>query len=260
MPACQSVLTSYRIRPMKTPYNATGGADGGSHLNQETAPRGTRFLPVITGLFVGILILSNVLAAKMVGLGPFVFDGGTLLFPLSYIFGDVLTEVYGYRESRKVIWTGLAMLLIMSLNVWLIGALPAEASWKFQGDYDNILMQMPRIACGSIVAYFIGEWSNSAVLSKMKVLMKGRRLWARTIGSTLVGELLDSAVFVTVAFAGLYPARVLVVMALSNYLFKTVIEIVFTPVTYGVIGFLKKSERTDVYDVGVRYNPLPLGD
>lgn len=245
---------------MKTLFNATGGADGGSHLSQETALRGTRFLPVITGLFVGILILSNILAAKMVSIGPFVFDGGTLLFPLSYIFGDVLTEVYGYRESRKVIWTGMAMLLIMSLNIWIIGMLPADPTWTLQNDFNNILMQMPRIACGSIVAYFLGEWSNSVVLSKMKVAMNGKMLWTRTIGSTLVGEFLDSVVFVAIAFAGLYPAGVLVVMALSNYLFKTVIEIVFTPLTYGVVGFLKRRERSDVYDVGVRYNPLPVRD
>lgn len=245
---------------MKTPYNATGGADGSSHPSQETALRGTRFLPVITGLFVGILILSNVLAAKMVRIGPFVFDGGTLLFPLSYIFGDVLTEVYGYRQSRKVIWTGLAMLLLMSLNIWIIGMLPADPSWTFQADFNNILMQMPRIACGSIVAYFLGEWSNSAVLSRMKVLMNGKMLWTRTIGSTLVGELLDSFVFVTIAFFGLYPVSVLAAMFISNYLFKTAIEVVFTPVTYGVVGFLKNRERTDVYDVGVRYNPLPVRD
>lgn len=245
---------------MKTPFNATGGADGGSHLSQETALRGTRFLPVITGLFVGILILSNVLAAKMVSIGPFIFDGGTLIFPLSYIFGDVLTEVYGYRESRKVIWTGMAMLLLMSLNIWIIGMLPADPAWTLQTDFNNVLMQVPRIAFGSIVAYFLGEWSNSVVLSRLKVLMQGKMLWARTIGSTLVGEFLDSVVFVAIAFTGLYPASVLVGMALSNYLFKTVIEVVFTPVTYGVVGFLKNREQTDVYDLGVRYNPLPVRD
>lgn len=244
---------------MKT-HHATGGADGGSHLPQETAPSGTRFLPVITGLFVGILILSNILAAKMVRIGPFVFDGGTLLFPLSYIFGDVLTEVYGYRESRKVIWTGMAMLVLMSLNIWLIGHLPADPSWTLQAYYDGILMQMPRIALGSIIAYFLGEWSNSAVLSRMKVVMGGKRLWARTIGSTLVGEALDSAVFVLIAFLGAYPLGVLAVMIGSNYLFKTSIEALFTPLTYAVVGFLKRKEGSDVYDLHVSYNPLPVAD
>lgn len=215
------------------------------------------FLPVITGLFVGVLILSNILASKMVQLGPFVFDGGTLLFPFSYIFGDVLAEVYGYKESRKVIWTGLAMLVFMTLNIWLIGLLPAEASWKLQADFTNILMQMPRIVLASIIAYFAGEYSNSVILSRMKVAMGGKHLWARTIGSTVVGQFLDSTLFVAIAFLGLYPFDVLVMMAFSNYLFKTVIEVAFTPLTYVVIGFVKKHEQTDTFDYGERYNPLP---
>ena len=218
-----------------------------------------RLLPVISGLFVGVLVLSNILAAKMVRMGPFVFDGGTLLFPLSYIFGDVLTEVYGYKASRKVIWTGLAMLVVMSLNLWFIGALPADPSWKLQRSYDDILSQVPRIALASVLGYFAGEWSNSVVLSRMKVLTKGRWLWTRTIGSTLVGELADTIIFVTVAFAGAYPAAVLGAMLLSNYLFKCGVEAVFTPLTYKVIGFVKRREEVDAYDYGERYNPLPAG-
>jgi uncharacterized integral membrane protein (TIGR00697 family) len=218
-----------------------------------------RLLPVLSGLFVGVLVLSNVLAAKMVRLGPFVFDGGTLLFPLSYIFGDVLTEVYGYKASRKVIWTGLAMLAAMSLNIWLIGILPAEPSWELQAAYDSLLAQVPRIALASVLGYFAGEWSNSVVLSRMKVLTKGRWLWARTIGSTLVGELADTLIFVLVAFAGAYGTPVLIAMILSNYLFKCSIEAAFTPVTYKVVGFVKRSEGADVYDEGVSYNPLPSG-
>jgi queuosine precursor transporter len=218
-----------------------------------------RLLPVLSGLFVGVLVLSNVLAAKMVKLGPFVFDGGTLLFPLSYIFGDVLTEVYGYKASRKVIWTGLAMLGAMSLNVWLVGVLPGEPSWKLQGAYESLLSQVPRIALASVLGYFAGEWSNSVVLSRMKVLTKGRWLWARTIGSTLVGELADTLLFVLVAFAGTYETPVLVAMIASNYLFKCSIEAAFTPLTYKVVGFVKRREGTDVYDEGVSYNPLPAG-
>jgi queuosine precursor transporter len=220
----------------------------------------TKLLPVITGLFVGILILSNILAAKMIRLGPFVFDGGTLLFPLSYIFGDLLTEVYGYKASRKVIWTGLAMLVIMTLNIWIIGALPADPSWTLQQSYNDILAQVPRIALASSLGYFAGEWSNSVVLSRMKVLTKGRWLWTRTIGSTLVGELADTLIFVFGAFAGSYPTPVLVAMLLSNYLFKCSIEAAFTPLTYLAVGAVKRREETDVYDVGERYNPLPSGE
>lgn len=215
------------------------------------------FLPVITGLFVGVLVLSNILAAKMVQIGPFIFDGGTLLFPLSYIFGDVLTEVYGYKDSRKVIWTGLAMLVLMAFNIWFIGILPAEAGWKLQADYNNILMIVPRIVTASIIAYFFGEYSNSVVLSRLKIASKGKHLWMRTIGSTLVGQLLDSALFVSIAFAGLYPREVLVAMFLSNYLFKSVIEAAFTPITYMVVSFVKKTERIDAYDYEEKYNPLP---
>lgn len=226
-------------------------------MNETARQPKAELLPVLTGLFVGILVLSNILAAKMVKLGPFVFDGGTLLFPLSYIFGDVLTEVYGYKASRKVIWTGLAMLVLMSLNVSIVGALPAEPSWELQGAYDSILSVVPRIALASILGYFAGEYSNSVVLSRLKVLMKGRRLWVRTIGSTLVGEALDTVVFVAVAFAGLYPAGVLAVMMLSNYLFKCSIEILFTPLTYRAVAYVKRREDLDRFDYGERYNPLP---
>ncbi len=241
---------------MKTLHNQPGGT--ASQQSQETALDGTRFLPVITGLFVGVLLLSNILAAKMVQIGPFIFDGGTLLFPLSYIFGDILTEVYGYRQSRKVIWTGLVMLILMSLNITIIGLLPAEESWALQNAYDSLLSQVPRIVLASIIAYFAGEYSNSVILSRMKVLTKGKYLWTRTIGSTLVGQLADTVLFVAIAFGGLYATASLIIMALSNYLFKTVIEIVCTPATYAAVGFLKKTEDIDVYDYNEHYNPLPL--
>ncbi len=242
---------------MKTQTATHNGGTPPSQAVKETAPTGTRFLPVLTGLFVGVLILSNILASKMVQIGPFVFDGGTLLFPLSYIFGDILTEVYGYRESRKVIWTGFFMLGIMTVQIAIIGALPAEPNWPFQQDFSNILMQMPRIAAASMIAYFAGEYSNSVVLSRMKVVTGGKYLWARTIGSTLVGQGLDSLIFVAIAFAGLYPVGVLGLMTLSNYLFKTVIEVLFTPLTYLCVNFVKRSEKTDVYDTDITYNPLP---
>jgi uncharacterized integral membrane protein (TIGR00697 family) len=190
-----------------------------------------------------------------------VFDGGTLLFPLSYIFGDCLTEVYGYKSSRKVIWTGFAMIILMAVNIWIIGYLPAEKSWNLQDSYNNILMLVPRIVLASLCGFFAGEFSNSFVLSKMKVLMNGKYLWMRTIGSTIVGELLDSMIFVMIAFLGLYPLSVLIIMIFSNYLFKTTIEVVFTPVTYKVIRFIKKQEGIDTFDAGYKskdYNPFVL--
>lgn len=218
-----------------------------------------KLFAVITGMFVGVLILSNILAVKMVQIGSFIFDGGTLLFPLSYIFGDVLTEVYGYKASRKVIWTGFIMLIIMALNIFIIGILPSEPSWTFQNDFNNILTPVPRIVIASIIGYFIGEYSNSVILSKMKILTKGRWLWTRTIGSTIVGEFLDSIIFVLIAFLGLYEFKILIIMAISNYVFKTIIEICFTPITYRVVNFVKKVEGVDIYDYDEKYNPLPSG-
>lgn len=213
-------------------------------------------LPCISGLFVGILLLSNILSSKLVSVYGFDFDGGTLLFPLSYIFGDVLTEVYGYKASRRVIWTGFVMLCIMSLNIYFVSILPSHAEWTMQKDFDNILLQMPRLAIASLLGYFLGEYSNSVILSKMKVLTKGKHLWMRTIGSTLVGELLDSVVFVMIAFAGLFSPSTLFNIMLSNYLFKTLIEVIFTPITYKVIFFVKSKENVDVYDHDVKYNPI----
>ncbi len=216
------------------------------------------FLPVLSGLFIGVLLLSNILAAKMVQIGPFVFDGGTLLFPFSYIFGDVLVEVYGYKDTRNVIWTGFAMLIFMALQIWFIGMLPAEGSWQLQSDFNNILLQMPRITAGSMCGYFMGSYSNAAILSKMKIITQGKHLWMRTITSTIVGEFLDSIIFVLIAFGGVYSTGILAIMAFSNYLFKTVIEIVFTPLTYGIVHFFKKHDNIDTFDYGVSYNPLPL--
>ena len=217
---------------------------------------GFYLLPFISSLFVSVLLLSNILSSKMVFMYGFSFDGGTLLFPISYIFGDVLTEVYGYKRSRQVIWTGFIMLSLMSINIYIISILPAHKEWTLQKDFENILLQMPRISIASLIGYFLGEYSNAVVLSKMKVLTKGRHLWLRTITSTLLGEFLDSLIFVVIAFAGLYEFRTLVNIILSNYIFKCVIEICFTPITYKIVSFIKRKENVDVYDYNIRYNPL----
>ena len=225
---------------------------------QTASIKKTNFLPVISGLFVGILVLSNILAAKIIRIGPLVFDGGTFLFPLSYIFGDVLGEVYGYKASRKVIWTGFLMLALTSANIWLVSVLPSTAEWNLQGEFDAVLLQVPRITAGGLFGYFAGEYSNSVLISKLKVVTAGRHLWLRTITSTLVGEFLDSLIFVTVAFAGLYDTAIIIEMIFSNYIFKTAIEVLFTPITYKIIGFIKGKDGCDVYDYNVNYNPLPV--
>jgi uncharacterized integral membrane protein (TIGR00697 family) len=215
-----------------------------------------RHLDTITGLFVAVLLISNVASTKIVDLGWFTFDGGTLLFPLSYIFGDILTEVYGYQRSRKVIWLGFLSAAVMSLTVAVVGALPPARDWAHQQAYEQILGLTPRIVLASLVAYWAGEFSNSFVLAKLKLVTNGRWLWTRTIGSTLVGEGADTALFVTIAFTGTLEPGMLLAVAVSNYVFKCGVEVLFTPITYAVVGKLKKAEGIDWFDRETDFNPF----
>jgi len=225
-----------------------------------TRPRelGYRYFDLITALFVAVLLISNVASSKILKLGPFTFDGGTLLFPISYIFGDILTEVYGYRRSRRVIWTGFACAGLMAGVLALVGALPPAEGWQHQNAYEVILGTTPRIVLGSLIAYFAGEFSNSYTLAKMKILTQGRWLWTRTIGSTLVGEAVDTILFVTIAFAGTLPWPLFWSIIISNYVFKVGLEAAMTPVTYQVTGFLKQAEQEDVYDTDTDFNPFKV--
>lgn len=217
-----------------------------------------KHLDTITALFVTVLLISNVASTKIVAFGPLTFDGGTILFPLSYIFGDILTEVYGYARSRKVIWLGFVAALMMSLTFIVVGALPSAADWPNQDAYNTILGLTPRIVTASLIAYFAGEFSNSFTLAKLKVKTNGRRLWLRTIGSTLIGQVVDTALFILIAFAGLYPNSLIWTLIVSNYLFKCGVEILFTPVTYWVTGWLKQQEHEDFYDRDTNFNPFPF--
>ena len=215
-----------------------------------------RHLDTITALFVAVLLISNVASTKIVDLGWFTFDGGTLLFPLSYIFGDILTEVYGYQRSRKVIWLGFLSAGVMSLTVAVVGALPPARDWAHQQAYEQILGLTPRIVLASLVAYWAGEFSNSFVLAKLKLITNGRWLWTRTIGSTLVGEGADTALFVTIAFTGTLEPGMLLAVAVLNYVFKCGVEVLFTPITYAVVGKLKKAEGIDWFDRETNFNPF----
>ena len=230
-----------------------------------------RYFDIIMAIFVTVLVVSNVASsAKIVDLGfsifavRMAFDGGTILFPVSYIFGDILTEVYGYKRTRRVIWTGFFCLALAAAVFWAIQNLPGEATWQgYAGDaaYAAILggMASGGIVFGSLAGYWSGEFSNSFVLAKMKILTSGRYLWARTIGSTLVGELVDSAVFVTVAsLFGVFPWSLFVTLTLTNYLFKCAIEILMTPATYAIVNFLKRVETEDYYDRGTNFTPFKL--
>lgn len=215
-----------------------------------------KYLSAISVFFVSVLLISNVASTKIVDLGWFVFDAGTLLFPLSYIFGDILTEVYGYKSSRSVIWLGFSMALLMSVIFIIVGKLPPASDWANQDAYNAILGLTPRIVIASLIAFFAGEFSNSYVLAKMKIATSGKWLWARTIGSTIVGELLDTLLFVVIAFWGILPNELLITIIVSNYLFKTGVEVIFTPITYKIVGFLKKNEQEDYYDRETNFNPF----
>jgi uncharacterized integral membrane protein (TIGR00697 family) len=223
--------------------------------------KGFRYLDVITAFFVAVLLISNTVSVKLVHFWIFTYDGGTILFPLSYIFGDILTEVYGFGRSRKVIWLGFACTLLMANVYILVGRIPAAADWPFQRDYVNILGLVPRIVIASLIAYFAGEFSNSYVLAKMKIWTRGRWLWSRTIGSTIVGEFVDTLLFVAIAFLGAtgFPTRVLLAVLVSNYIFKVGVEVVFTPLTYAIVGFLKRREQEDHYDYHTDFNPFHAG-
>lgn len=223
-----------------------------------TERRSLRYYDVVMALFVAVLLISNVASSKFLKLGPLTFDGGTILFPLSYIFGDVLTEVYGYARSRRVIWVGFICAALGALTFGVVGLLPAAPGWEAQDAYMAILGQTPRIVLASLIAYFAGEFSNSFVLAKLKVATRGRWLWLRTISSTLLGEGIDTILFVAIAFAGAQPAALLVSVALSNYVFKCGIEALATPLTYQVVRFLKRAEREDYYDVETDFNPFRM--
>lgn len=215
-----------------------------------------QYFDILVAFFVGVLLISNIASTKILSLWKFTFDGGTILFPLSYIFGDILTEVYGFRQSRRVIWLGFATALLMSLIFYVVQLLPAAADWPNQKAFEVILGFVPRIVMASLLAYFAGEFSNSAILSRMKIFTSGKYLWTRTIGSTLVGEGIDTAIFCMVAFYGILPNPALWKVIISNYVFKCSVEILFTPITYLVVGFLKKKENEDMYDYNMNYNPF----
>jgi len=217
-----------------------------------------RFFDVIMALFVAVLLISNVASSKIVLLGPFTFDGGTVLFPLSYIFGDILTEVYGYQRSRKVIWTGFFCAGLMATIFAVVGTLPPAPDWEGQDAYQRILGITPRIVLGSLIAYWAGEFCNSFTLAKMKIFTRGHWLWTRTIGSTLMGEGVDTLLFVVIAFAGVLPMGLLTSVLISNYFFKVGVEVMATPVTYSVVAFLKRAEREDYYDYDTDFNPFAL--
>jgi hypothetical protein len=220
-------------------------------------PQNTLF-PAVGILFVATLLISNIAAQKLFACGPFTFSGGILLFPVAYIFGDVLTEVYGYARARQVIWAGLFCNALMALFLWIVVQLPPADGWPLQEQFATVLGLVPRIVVASIIGYWAGEISNSFVLAKLKVWMGGRALWVRTVSSTLVGQACDTTLFVLIAFAGIFPSGLLFTAIWSGYLFKVLYEALATPFTYVVVGYLKRREGIDVYDRTTDFNPFRL--
>ncbi len=211
---------------------------------------------VVVALFVTCLVTANIIIAKQISIDGIILPAAIIIFPLSYIIGDVLTEVYGYQQARRVIWLGFLCNAVAVLAIWIGKVLPPAPVFEAQSAYDRILGNTPRFLLASFIAYLAGEFTNSFVLAKMKILTKGRWLWTRTIGSTLVGQGVDTVVVLTIAFAGVLPLSVLGIMILSHWLVKTIYETVATPLTYGVVGYLKRKEGIDVYDYGIDFNPL----
>ncbi len=227
-----------------------------------TSSNQKKVTPLYVGLavlFVACLLVANVTAGRLVNFWGITLPGAVLIFPISYIFGDILTEVYGFKRARLVIWLGLGANVFMALFFLLVNALPAPIWWQSQAkSYSLVLGLAPRAVLASITAYFIGEYLNSMVLSKMKILTKGKWLWTRTIGSTVVGEGADTAIFITIAFAGLMSTHNLLFLMVAQYLFKVIYEVVATPLTYFVVFKVKKIEGIDTYDYGEKYNPVGL--
>jgi uncharacterized integral membrane protein (TIGR00697 family) len=232
----------------------------------DAAPQPTRFryYDLVMAAFVTILLLSNLIGASkpsyvtLPGLGQWSFGAGVLFFPVSYIIGDILTEVYGYARARRVIWTGFAALLFMAFMAWVVVQLPPAKGWPGQEAYEFVFGNSWRIVLASMVAFWAGEFANSFVLAKMKVWTAGKHLWMRTIGSTVVGQGLDSLIFYPLAFWGLagWPVELLWQVVLSQWLIKTAWEALLTPITYVVVGSLKRAEGVEIFDTETDFSPF----
>ena len=225
-----------------------------------------RYFEFVMVAFVVVLVCSNLIGpAKIAEVniplwGPYIFGAGVIFFPISYIFGDILTEVYGYSRARKVIWAGFGALIFAAIMASIVVALPPASFWEHQKAYEVAFGNAWRVVAASMIAYFCGEFVNSFVLAKMKIWTDGRALWARTIGSTVFGEAVDSAIFYPLAFynTGIVPNDALLKVVIAQFVTKTLVEVVFTPVTYAVVGFLKRAENEDYYDHNTDFNPFKL--
>jgi len=230
-------------------------------------PKGYRWFPFVMAIFITTLIISNIIAVKVINIAGLYLPAAVILFPLAYIFGDILTEVYGYARARQVIWTGFLCNLLAVIVIWIAGRLPPAPFWSAgqfitpdlaEQAYQAILGFTPRLLLASFIAYLIGEFLNSYVMAKLKIKTAGRLLWVRTIASTIVGEGADSAVFITIAFFGIFQTSELARAIISQWFFKVTYEALATPLTYLIVNTLKRLESEDFFDRDTDFNPIPL--
>ncbi len=225
------------------------------------ARRHFRYFDYVMAGFVAILLLSNLIgAAKLATVWGYTFGAGILFFPLSYVIGDVLTEVYGYANARRCVWMGFGALIFMAFMSYVVVAMPAAEGWDGQAAYESVFGSTWRIVAASVLAFWAGEFVNSFVLAKMKIITKGKHLWARTIGSTVFGQGVDSLIFYPVAFLGIWTHEQVVTVMITNWLLKVLWEAALTPVTYGVVAWFKQREGVDVYDTGIDFSPFAKTD
>lgn len=232
-----------------------------AHSAAEMTGRHFRYYDYVMAAFVAVLLLSNVIGAAKpaaidIGGEPWVFGAGILFFPLGYVIGDVLTEVYGYARARRVIWAGFISLIFMAFMSWVVVSLPPAEGWDGQAAYESVFGQVPRIVLASIIAFWAGEFVNSYVMARMKVWTQGRHLWTRTIGSTVVGQGVDSLIFYPLAFWGVWESEAVFAVMATNWALKVLWEVVLTPVTYAVVGWLKRKEGVDLFDEGTDFSPF----
>jgi uncharacterized integral membrane protein (TIGR00697 family) len=226
-------------------------------MAQDKADSQYRYLDFLVNIFVVVLIVSNLIAPKMVALGPLTFSAAQLLFPITYIFGDVFTEVYGYSTSRRVIWTGFMAAAIMALFGMFAVWLPSAPAFKDQAAYRTIFAVVPRNLAASLLAYWAGDFANSFTVAKMKLWTEGKYLWTRTVGSTVVGQAVDTTIVIAIIFWG-QPLSVMLNLIVSGYVFKVVYEVLATPLTYAVVNFLKRAEGVNYFDRATNFNPFAL--
>ena len=224
---------------------------------RDVARDGFRYFDFMMAAFVAILLLSNVIgAAKPAQVWGFTFGAGILFFPLSYLLGDILTEVYGYGRARRCVWAGFGAVLFMAFMSWVVVSLPPAPGWEGQAAYESVFGQVPRIVLASVAAFWAGEFVNAFVMAKMKIWTKGTKLWSRTIGSTVFGQGVDSLIFYPLAFLGVWETATVVQVLATNWALKVLWEVLLTPVTYAVVGFLKRREGVDVFDEGTNFSPF----